>query len=747
MSSPLQPLFTTSPLVRPPVNTTMTAHLQGHGHDSQGQCQPFYASPISTHGSHEPPCFTPFALHAGTDKSTYNKHAGFTSASASQPSSAHPSAPPSPIFEELSFAKQPIPSSTAVSTDSEAFSSDWPGSGYASTSANGNRARSLSGAQSPSLISTLFACQSQTSVKNRAARQSQGSSSCSSSSAQRTPSLGSRCSAAAAAAKPILRRNTPSVSMSTSASEDCREFHTGSGLVPGPSPFTPGYGLAVSQVPNEQSQNAPPLKKRPSALTFAVTSPKAPSQSQCQSSFQVQTQSRSRSRSGSVSPIFSQGRTGNAGRIAPISPPSRITSWSTTTETDEQEGGYQEGEEEEGDDDDEEEEDGDDDEDRYVVDSPLPIPGHESDSDEGYQEDSEGGFTSEEDEDGNGDGGCDGTFTTAPRLRHRPSWAAVQWASTSRITGTLTPKRRAATIDSAPAYPTSTDDYEAGQAGPFDFVGLDGSSTTTSPTSRGRKTSIAIVANSKPSSNRCTRHRSPPPPSRSRASSKSVAPAPPAARSPSAAELCRRRGSASMQSEGTLANANSVSACAKARGWRSDDSAFFPSRKPSVPMNSATFRLPSASTSTSAFSGHVSQQYGHGDGRPHAPRKGSLPTPGLSSRCKSILRPPSSIPMQRSSGYHPIATAAPAPAAVPGTKGQHKAKTPSVDVLAPTALARRGSEPVGGVKDAHRKDTMSSDHCHVAVDMRMGLALGRRRGLARSVTACEGQGVTARAAN
>ncbi|WVF67380.1 hypothetical protein IAT40_002136 [Kwoniella sp. CBS 6097] len=713
MSSPLQPLFTTSPLYRPPVDSSNTVNGQDQTLDMRPQPEfhSFYASPLSTHGSHDA-SIAPFGLQAGTGESVY-KHAGSTSASvsASQPSSAHPSAPPSPVFERLSFAKQPIPSSTAVSTDSEAFSSDWPGSGYTSANGNGNGngARRRSGAQSPSLISTLFACQSQTSINNRGARQSQGSSSCSSSSAHRTPSLGSRCSA-----KPILRRNTPSVSMSTSASEDCRDLQAGQGQ--GPSPFTPGYGLGIAQFPVEQAQNAPPLKKRPSALTFAVTSPKAPAQSQVQVPFQSQPQSRSRSRTGSISPIFSHDRTG-AGRIA-ISPPSRIPSWSTSeTEEAEEEDDFDEGQED------------DEDEDDYMVDSPLPIPGHESDSDEGYQEDSEGGFTSEEDGDGEDHG--DGTFTTAPRLRHRPSWAAGQWANASRHTGALTPKRRAATIDSALAYPTSTDDYEAGQAGPFDFVGLRGPSSSNypSPTSRGRKTSIAIVANSKPSSNRCTRHRSPPPPSQSRASSKSVAPAPPAARSPSAAELCRRRGSASVQNEGTLAHANSANASAKAKGWRSDDSAFFPSRKPSIPMNSATFQLPSASTSsTSTF---VHTHHGHGQqNRPHVPRKGSLPTPGLNSRCRSILRPPSSIPMQRSSGCHPT----PAPV-VPGPK-THTAKVPSVDVAPPLGLLRRGSEPVGGMKDAHRRDTLGSEHCQIGESIiNMGQ---KRRGLARSVTAYEG---------
>ncbi|WVQ94976.1 hypothetical protein IAU59_002068 [Kwoniella sp. CBS 9459] len=722
MSSPLQPLFTTSPLYRPPLDTS--PNMNGH---PQTHFQPFYASPISTNGSHDPSS-TPFGLNIGTGESIY-KHAG----SMSQPSSAQPSAPPSPIFEELSFAKQPIPSSTAVSTDSEAFSSDWPGSGYTSPNCTGNGigGRRRSGAQSPSLISTLFACQPQSST-SRATRQSQGSSSCSSSSAHRTPSLGSRCSA-----KPILRRNTASVSMSTSASEDCRELQEAQGQ--GPSPFTPGYGLGIAQNPAEQTERPLPLKKRPSALTFAVTSPKAPMPHQVQSSVRSQSQSRSHSRTGSISPNFAHGRTGT-GRIA-MSPPSRIPSWSTT-ETDEAEEDGEHGDGNAGQDDDDDD-DEDEDDDDYVVESPLPIPGHESDSDEGYQEDSEGGFTSEEDVDGEDHG--DGTFTTAPRLRHRPSWAAGQWAATSRHTGALTPKRRVATIDSAPAYPTSTDDYEAGQAGPFDFVGFGAPSSTSnhpSPGSgfRGRKTSIAIVANSKPSSNRCTRHRSPPPPSRSRASSKSVAPAPPAARSPSAAELCRRRGSASVQNERTVGNANNASAnaSAKAKGWRSDDSAFFPSRKSSIPMNSATFQLPSActSTSTSAFGGHASN--GRGLSRPHVPRKGSLPTPGLSNRCRSILRPPSSIPMQRSSGCHST------PAAVPGPK-THKAKIPSVDVPAPAGLLRRGSEPVGGMKDAHRRDTMSSDHCHIGTGMGMGVELGlgfgqKRRPLARSVTAYEGEG-------
>ncbi|WWD19896.1 hypothetical protein CI109_104365 [Kwoniella shandongensis] len=562
--SPLPPLFTTSPLVRPspsarPSVTTTPSLFT-------------FASPLSTHGSHTP---SPPSKSRGS-----------------------PSSPPltSGYFETLSFAKIPVrpTPSTTVSTDSEAgcISSDW-GAGCD---------QPRSGAQSPSLISTLFQSQSQP------ARSRQTSSNCSGTTSPNPTIATPTCKNVS---KPILRRDTAA---STSASEDCREHVFGLGI-----------SKASDMLPASSSRNGVTaastglIKKRPSVLTFAVNP--------CLPSPRTAPSSRPRSRSTSVSPMSSYRR--SSGRASP--PPLRMPTWGATHA----EEGCEEVEDEE-DDEDDAEDDVDDREE--FVDSPLPIPGHESDSDDGYREDEEDGFTSEEDI----DGVVDTTFpSAAASLKHRPSWASTAWAT--QAVNALTPRRRTHTID---AYTTSTDDYEQ----PYNAAAVAGPSTSSAvSTSRGRKTSICITAAAKPSSSRCTRHRSPPPPVRL-----SVEPAPPAARSPSAAELCRRRGS--------LAD-NVESVTFSRQGWKSDDSAFFHSfvasgsgtnRRPSAPSCDSTFVLPSALGGTTTSSDAAA--------RP-PPRKGSLPTPSLSSgksQYRSILRRKSttmtkstaatSIPMQRSSG-------------------------------------------------------------------------------------------------
>ncbi len=117
----------------------------------------------------------------------------------------------------------------------------------------------------------------------------------------------------------------------------------------------------------------------------------------------------------------------------------------------------------------------------------------ESESDdEGYEEDEEGGFTSDEDD--------TGTFMTANLYRDRAFIPPVS---------SLSPARKATVEVASPAGPSR-------------------------PVFPGRRISIAAT---KPCAERCTRHFSPPPPP----TILSLPPAPPAAHSPSAREFCRRR--------------------------------------------------------------------------------------------------------------------------------------------------------------------------------------------------------------
>ncbi|WRT69969.1 uncharacterized protein IL334_006960 [Kwoniella shivajii] len=564
MSSPLQPLFTTCPLILPSPSTSTTA-------------QPlFVTSPIEEEG--------------------YSKHASY------------PSVPPSPLIETLSFAKVPIPSTT-VSTDSEAFSSsDWTDS------------RRRSGTTSPSLITCLF---QSASIMNPNDNNNNKNNRKTDPSPNRNGS------------KPILRRDL----MSTSASEDNRDNHY---------PFHPstdsGFGLGISKLPLQDTESEipvlPALKKRPSVLTFAVSSPRA-----------------GPSRSTSVSPTSTSSY---ANAKLPRSPCVK-PNWGKVK-------GRVENEEiEEEEENDNDNDDGD--EENYMIDSPLPIPGcgqdESEEEDEGYVEDEEGGFTSDEEENHH-------------EMRSKPSWADISW--TNEYVNN-TPKRRSANIDQM-EYPTSTDDCA------ITTTSMIGHGRVTSPSSnlRGRKVSISIVANTKPSSSRCTRHRSPPPPIR--ASTISVAP--PAARSPSAADLCRRRGSASIE--------RSDSQRIK-RGWKSDDHSLLPdsiynqnqnqiqnhncnrrgmSSRPII-SHTNSFQLPSASASTSTSTSNTNIE-----------RKGSLPTTRSEKnrQTSSILKKqhhnPSSIPMQRSSGQ----------------TNKIPPKTPPLDVVkCPTSttlnkLSRTGSAPV-----------------------------------------------------
>ncbi|WWC64857.1 uncharacterized protein I303_107471 [Kwoniella dejecticola CBS 10117] len=625
MSPHVQPLFTSCPLVFPPPSTASSPHGHDHGQSL------FVTSPISA--------TPPF------DETEELKHAR-----SSQPSSRYNSILPSPVFEALSFNKIPVPSSTTASTDSEAFSSDWAGPTESKRSS----------IQSPSLISCLF--QSTAIVAKDQQFSNNNQKSFSGHSQSHTQYQG-RSSSGEGSNRPILRRDT----MSTSASED----NLGA------------FGLGINKLNLEDHDGIgngrcpPVIRKRPSILTFAVSSPRAgPSRPP------------SRSTSTSASPTSSYA----CGRL-PRSPCVR-PNWGKIrgqVEKEIQEDDEQDNEDNEEDDDEDEDEDENED---YIVDSPLPIPGHDSDEeDAGYMEDEEDGDTSEEDDDDDAiNHGADRIFAGPSRSRTTSDWNnnVIEWNKDYLAT----PKRRSTTIPQQQPllnYMTSTDDCFDNDNQPMPV--------------RGRKTSIAINENTKPSSNRCTRHRSPPPPIRLKASSIQV---PPAARSPSAFDLCRRRDSGSVE-------------VAARKGWKSDDYAFFPNPNRHKASSLALgcqkekgtnqFKLPSASTSTatsasasaSASRESITPQTGGASGN----RKNSLPTPKLDGRChstRSILKrnatssnihnyEPQSTPMIRSSGE--IAKIPP--------------KTPPLDnhsiplTGAGVNLLRRGSAPAKSIQQQAQK--------------------------------------------
>ncbi|XAO26299.1 hypothetical protein I312_105135 [Cryptococcus bacillisporus CA1280] len=559
----------------------------------------------------------------------------------------------SPCVEHctLSFGKVPLPTSTAVSTDSEAgtFSSDW----HYTNDARNN-------AQSPSLITSLF----QTNPLPRSRQHSAGSASGSNPISPATTGT--------SATKPILRKDTfstngeegwrdhdmfngfvlgvpraseedqtatgqhppkknPSsltfavkpcpVSTDSEAGTFSSDWHCHSNAFPtqarqpprssvtAPTPVTSNGILnqvegnvggtkpilrrgtistaeeggardgesSVSRVPECAERNVtsqPPLRRRPSALTFAVNPclPVSP-----RSNAPYNQRSRSRSTSTSISNMSTR-----------RSPPPSTPSWCSTHS-------------EEDSDEDEDEED---EEDDGYVESPIAIPGHEFDSDEGYHEDEEDGFTSDEHDAVAGIG----TFTNMTKFQNRPLWAETQWAPRTSPNAPSTPRRKlgANREHAYPYFPSTTDEGDA--EGPIQ------------PANQRGRCSIRILTD-KPSNTHCSRHRSPPPP---------IITAPPAARSPSAAELCRRRGSASAGPGASASASASGMAAARAsgatvgpakiltRGWKSDDAAFLPSRREpqsaTVAETGRTIRFPSVPPT------------------PVAERKASLPLPVASGR-------------------------------------------------------------------------------------------------------------------
>lgn len=176
-----------------------------------------------------------------------------------------------------------------------------------------------------------------------------------------------------------------------------------------------------------------------------------------------------------------------------------------------------------------EEEDGEDeDEDEEVT-----TPGWASDSDAGYREDSEDGFTSDEDVLSL----AAGPSRWRGQVRSYTTWAAPP-------APILSTSRRRIQIAECPS---TTDDGEPGRA----------------------RARIRIRDEDNHEHRKPTRHRSPPP-CGTRMSSDHGRPAPPAARSPSAAELCRRR-SGCPRSPCPDEGRPRAAFLAAARGWRSDD--------------------------------------------------------------------------------------------------------------------------------------------------------------------------------
>lgn len=475
-----------------------------------------------------------------------------------------------PMSETLAFAKVPVAPSIASfagsgSTDSEApytsegcYSPTRLEPGYHRSAVPSTNVNAHYVPRSPSLLSCLFQSNSLPASATASANSSRNNStSCSSQPTPVTP-LSTSPAYTSQNCKPILRRPTASeqcTSTSTSASEDNGYFSQRGGLGltrlstdsidvgPGVGHGASGLGIGV---------------KRGCSLTFAVQPCQVEAaltlhqQQQLQQQQQQQRQ-RHHARSASSSTCTSS-RTRSRARSPP--PSEVIHEWE---------------------------------EDPHLLTPDLP---DEESDDEGYEEDEEGGFTSDEDELGafaaqsrpqGGQG--QGRVSWNPRFNHD------QFSSTWRSRG--------------------------GRAGIEHYCTTDDNAPEPI---RGRKISIAARTTDK-----CSRHLSPPP------RSPSPEYAPPAARSPSARDLCKRRENARAScgdtSTGTgrgNGNGNGMgvgrSASVTARGWRSDG-AFAPSAR-------------------------IGVCGGGGGGFAPGSRKASLPDGGIpddqrvgtSVSCRSILR-------------------------------------------------------------------------------------------------------------
>ncbi|RSH91512.1 hypothetical protein EHS25_009811 [Saitozyma podzolica] len=349
--------------------------------------------------------------------------------------------------------------------------------------------------RSPSLLTCLFQSNSRSACSSRAPS-SAGSS-------QPTPITPTNSNSRSGSGsgiwgcKPILRRSTACASTSTSASEDNGGNGIGGFMPKASHPFNLTSLEKVSEQNSSTTSVIPTLHGRRSCtLKFAVTRT-VPVQVSSTAASSVRSTSRSRmSRS-----------------------PAPVHAW-----------------------------------DELPCALPVEID-DESDEDEGYVEDEEGGFTSDEDE--------LGTFAGPSRMRWQPPFRPDLVLPSSPYGN---PKRKM-TVE---VYST-TDDNDN------DIEDDNAPTPRLNQPTRGRKVSISIVGlGGSRLVEKCSRHLSPPPPCLSPTTylgAEDQIEAPPAARSPSAAEFCRRRGSGVPR-----LTRDHEQGCRQLRGWRSDDAAFLPLR-------------------------------------------------------------------------------------------------------------------------------------------------------------------------
>ena len=442
----------------------------------------------------------------------------------------------------MDFPKVPLGSSPPLSEPIGDFLEE---PGRESVSSPDSRAGSTSRRPhtSPSLLSCLFSRQSSFGATSSSA-QSQGVLT------PATPSipLPTPCG------KPILK-NSDSTSAGSSASDDghVKGFHA---LLPALGlGFSPTMGPTTVEVKSaKEVEEGDKVMKRKSCLTFSVRSP--PQHSPAMTSVTSPRSLRSPHSS-------------HASSFRPSTVPHvDLNSALFRPDGDEDE---EEECEEDNDNEGEEEEEDQDDEDEQVRERmkrfiPYYDPNRadaESD-DEGYQEDEEGGFTSDED--------LTNSVFTRRSSQHTdadPQFRFPQPAYTFPARGPVGDHSEYSSALMSASTSTSDDGY----------------SHPLRPGTRGRSISIVDAVKTGQCLERCSRHRSPPPSKSSRSTSSEC---PPAASSPSAAGLYRRRSSAAAALEGSTPR--SLAFChddlprsrgdggdkstVRLKGWKSDDAGF-----------------------------------------------------------------------------------------------------------------------------------------------------------------------------
>lgn len=237
--------------------------------------------------------------------------------------------------------------------------------------------------------------------------------------------------------------------------------------------------------------------------------------------------------------------------------------------------------------------------------SPVPdvaTPEFDSESDDaGYQEDSEDGFEdSEEDDDDEDDDDECLTLAAQSRRAWCPMWSPFADAQPPAPILTTTPKRRQVSLVATHVqHDASTTDDNA------DVIEV-------VPINPARKIRIRIRDDEREVKS-CTRHCSPPP---AKILAGSCRPAPPAARSPSAAELCRRRSGADCTPRERREHSPSP---LRKQGWRSDDSVLLALR--GAPGAGATRRTRSPAPTRFVETSHLPSE--SDESRPALSRKPS----------------------------------------------------------------------------------------------------------------------------